>query len=152
VHDIMLDPERRSFDDRLVARFRKMVTRRSLLQRTMRWTLATGMAASASLKFAADAEASNCSAIGVVSSWGCYCAPTQRCPSNLCSNGNVVAYHKRCTAWTVPNSKGQYCWCSQTCYQGSSLGHYVCCDGYVERGSGCRRSGTHCICVWWIGA
>jgi hypothetical protein len=150
MHQVRLDPEERGVDDRLVVGFRKLVTRRTMLGRVMRWTLGAGTATAVSFKFASEAEASNCSYYGAVGTWGCYCAGTANCPSSVCSNGNVVAYHKRCTYWTQPNSVGQYCWCSQTCYQGSNLGKYVCCDGFVEAASGCNRSGTPCICRWWI--
>lgn len=139
-------------DDKIAVGFRKAVTRRTLIQRCMRWTLATGTAMSMSLKWASSAEASNCSYYGAVPNWGCYCAATTRCQSGICDQGNLTSYHKRCTYWTQGNSVGQFCWCSQTCYQGSTLGHYVCCDGWKEAASGCNNSAgrTPCICVWWV--
>lgn len=139
-------------DDRITAGFRKAVTRRTLLQRCLRFTLAAGTATALTMRWPSSAYASNCSYYGAVASWGCYCASTPECPGSICNDrGNVIAYHKRCDAWEQPNSRGQYCWCSQTCHHGGPyIGHYVCCDGYVQAGSGCRRSATPCICRWFI--
>lgn len=140
-------------DDKIAIGFRKAVTRRTLIQRCMRWSLAAGTAMSMSLKFAADAEASNCSRYGVRSDWGCYCAPTQSCQSTICNSGNVAANHKRCNAWPLQNSAGQYCWCSQSCvHTPGILAHYVCCDGWREERSGCNDGylRTPCICRWFF--
>jgi len=141
-------------DDRLAVAFRKAVTRRTLLQRCMRFTLATGTAVSLSWKWGVgNAYASNCSYYGTRGT-SCYCASTPDCGASLCSNGNVVAYHKRCNAWTQPNSAGQYCWCSERCWTGSPprWGHYVCCDGWKQAHSGCNYSSgrSPCICLWWV--
>jgi hypothetical protein len=115
----------------------------------MRWGLAAGTALSATWKFTGEAYAANCSYYGIYNRWGCNCAPTGRCSSSICSSGNCTSGHRRCDYWTQPNSQGQYCWCSNRCYSGSTLGHYTCCDCYTTSGSGCNRSATHCICVQW---
>jgi hypothetical protein len=135
-------------DDRFVSHLRQAISRRRLLQRAMTWSLASGIALGTSLEFASTAEAGNCSYYGIVGTWGCTCASTANCPS--CSSGNCLSGHKRCTYWTHANSAGQYCWCSNRCYNGSTLGHYTCCDCWTSSSSSCgHQSGSPCICRQW---
>jgi hypothetical protein len=145
----------RDLDDRITIGFRKAVTRRTVLQRSLRWTLAAGTAMSVSWKWwVSDAAASNCSYYGVRGS-SLYCATTGDCPYDVCTyRGNVISYHKRCDAWTHQTTQENYCWCSQSGWTGANprYGMYVCCDGWKQRSTnGCAYSSgrTRCICAHW---
>ena len=140
----------RELDVLIADAVRSTSTRRGLLARAMRWTVGLS-AASVGLGVTSTADAANCSYYGHTSTWGCSCnSATADCPGSICgSNGNPASGYRRCDYWTQPNSEGEYCWCSSSCYWGTQLGYFTCCDGFTTSGSSCSRSGTHCLCPEW---
>lgn len=134
-------------DDIIAAAFSRAVTRRTLLQRTIRWTLGAGVAASTAWRLTGTARAQSCG-IGQTNEFGCYCASTMGCGSGKCcfdtQNGCCNGATPRCTHWmTQP-----YCWCSITCCIGSHTGYYSCCDCWQSGTGGCGSANgrTACIC------
>jgi hypothetical protein len=146
--------EQSTMEDRLAVSFTRAVTRRTFLQRTMRWTLTAGAAISGALTFAPRASAARCQFTST--KWGCYCnlgTPTcgsGKCDNDYCVNGAVA----RCNYWT----SFPYCWCSTNCCIGSHTGYFSCCDCW---GGGfhdpctprCACGYTPCICGYrtWTG-
>jgi len=142
--------ERETLDDRIATSFTRAVTRRTFLQRSVRWTLAAGGVISASLTFAPRAKAARCQFTDT--EYGCYCnlsTPTcgsirsGTCSDDYCVNGAVA----RCTRWT----SFPYCWCSTNCCIGSHKGYFSCCDcwggGFKDScNPRCACGYTPCLC------
>lgn len=131
-------------DDKIALTLSRAVTRRTMLQRTMRWTLAAGAAVGTSLKVTGVAEAGGCG--GRESThWGCYCASTPSCSVSRCCQSQSVSCcggaDPRCDYW------GAYCWCSPKCCLKPSYGYYSCCDcwNYGNNGT-CSSGNTRCVC------
>ena len=144
--------ERHALDDRIAMGFSRMVTRRTLLRRSLRLAAVSAAATSAGLAFPRRAGAvPQCTF--TVGTWGCYCASTPSCGGNKCcaTGGSVpdAADHccggaqRRCNYWT----SSPYCWCSRHCCVGGWHGWYSCCDcwKYGNNGS-CSSGDTKCIC------
>ena len=149
-HDDRID-----LDDRVLAGFRRGITRRVFLNRATRSVFALGATGAFFAARAPIAQAANCSVYGIDPEYGCTCASTPTCLGGQCNDGtgNCVSGYQRCTKWATANAQGQYCWCSSHCYNGSQLGFYTCCDCYTTSGSPpCNRSATHCICPQWHAA
>ena len=134
-----------TFGDRLTATFSRAVTRRTMLQRAMRWGAASA-AAGASLTRVGSAQAyARCQ---FHESSGCYCGPSPGCGTSKCYGDSCTNGAKgRCDAWTTL----PYCWCTAYCHYGQSYAYYSCCDcwKYGNYGS-CGSGNTRCICWVWI--
>lgn len=130
--------------DRMTTAFSRAVTRRRVLQNTLRGALATGAAMSTSLALPGLARANHRCTIHV-STWGCYCASTpfcgdSKCYYDVCTSGA----QSRCNYW----GSAPYCWCSQRCTLGC-YGLYSCCDCWkYGQGSSCSTGNTACICKY----
>lgn len=134
-------------DVTIASAVRRSSTRHGFLAKALRLTVASTVAGGYVLSRPEPANAANCSYYGVSGAWGCECnLDRAACGGSICSNGNCAPNYKRCDYWTQANSQGQYCWCSNTCYNGSMLGYFTCCDCYTTSGSGCDRSATKCVC------
>lgn len=144
-----------SREDRLAARFSSNVTRRRLLQRTMQLAAASAAFVSTRLVWPSSAEAYNCTF--VVNTWGCFCASTPFCGSSRCCIDSSSSFPqvadkccggaiKRCSYWTTY----PYCWCSESCWHGSTYGFFSCCDCWQYGGSSCSSGNTRCVCKAWI--
>lgn len=137
-----------AIEETIAERVSRAVTRRTLLQRTMRWTLGVGAAAATTWRFTDAAYAAGCGAPGQIGTWGCYCSGTPGCGSGKCcfdtANACCGGAVPRCDYWTLQ----PYCWCSLTCCIGSSKGYYSCCDCWPIGGAPCSQSNgrTACMC------
>lgn len=137
-------------DARIAETVHRAITRRTFLQRAMRWGLVAGVALSSPFTlFQGRAAAGSCSPGGVISTYGCLCADTQGC-AGCNTNGCAGSLRERCNAWETPDVNGQYCWCSLVCCNGGNRGFYSCCDcwsGGTDDGH-CLHAhgGTACVC------
>lgn len=134
-----------ALDDRMSVGFSRAVTRRTFLQKTMRWGVVAGGTLAGVVYRSRPAAAASCQPGGAVSDWGCYCAGTIPCGSDRCTSpGNTCTggAEPRCTYWSSP-----YCWCSLNCCIKPIYGRFSCCDcwKYGDNGS-CLSGNTRCIC------
>jgi hypothetical protein len=146
-------------DDRIAEGFRRTISRRALLSKAMRMTFVVGAGTAGALWQADVASAANCGYYGHCGTggcgYGCVCNPQRAwCGFSGCSNGNCAGgtYRPRCDAWHNANNEGNYCWCSDTCYNGSTLGFYTCCDCWSGGSGGCGSGTSKCLCPQFHGA
>lgn len=131
--------------DALVVGFRRVVTRRRFLASSLRWLFGAGTVVAVGLGRPSTALASNCNVYGNQSTWGGLCAPTATCGA-CASLGRCYFDRRRCNAWSIGNSEGQYCWCSERSYHGACYGRYVCCDCWMSTPTSCDNRPNPCIC------
>jgi hypothetical protein len=136
-------------EDRIVRGFSQSITRRRLLERTMRGGLVAGAAlASPMAFFTAKAQGATCGVYGFVNTWGCFCASTPTCSSGHCCDGECCGgYRKRCDYWTQADASGGYCWCSQQCCHNLNWGWYTCCDCWTGSTGSCGSANGQSKCV-----
>lgn len=132
-----------TLDDRIAVEFSRFVTRRRFLQKTMRWALGSGVAIAGALALPGVSRAASCSPGGAVSTWGCYCATDHPACSGCSGDGYCGSHRVRCTYW----HSSPYCWCSESCCIGGTLGFYSCCDCWSDTSStNCGTGTSPCIC------
>lgn len=134
------------------------VTRRSFIEKGLRWGLVVGGSSAAWLAaMTGKAEAANCSFTGHVDNWGTSCASTPKCgsancqPDGGCGGGSGI--RKRCNYWVVATGDdNNYCWCSKKSCRNGEHGWYLCCDcwqGPGGGGCGAQNGDDPCICKTW---
>lgn len=146
---------------RLVQGYRSQVTRRSFLQKTLRWGLVAGTTLSTLVLEGGRASAATCSVVGMVPNFGNQCEtstpPCDAVHASHCNNGNCAnTARPRCDYWGPQGTggpggepNGQYCWCSTIGCHNGFKGHWTCCDCWDGPGSGVcgnKNGDISCAC------